>query len=58
MTDKPNIFTEEERPAVCKGQLCPKCKNTDIEYVGCNPDGIHMNKAYDCRTCGAQWEGY
>lgn len=51
-------FKEEHRVDVCKGKLCPKCLGTNIKQVNCNPDGRAMNYAYDCKDCGAQWEGY
>lgn len=56
---KPNWkFKEEQRDAVCKGLLCPKCLSSNIKEVGANPDGRAMNYAYDCVSCGEQWEGY
>jgi hypothetical protein len=52
-------FSEEQRDAVCKGELCPQCLSPDqIKCVGAVPDGINMNIAYDCLGCGAEWEGY
>ena len=52
------VFTEEERDSVCKGEFCPRCKSTEVECVGCVPDGINANKAFDCKECKEQWEGY
>lgn len=51
-------FPEEQRPAVCQGQLCPACLGTNIKCVGAAPDMINMNMAFDCQDCGEQWEGY
>ena len=51
-------FTEEQRPAVCNGELCPACLSDNVMHVGDNPDGMHTNSAYDCMNCGEQWEGY
>ena len=51
-------FTEKERDKVCKGKMCPRCKSDDIKHVGCAPDGINSNNAFDCNSCGEQWEGY
>jgi hypothetical protein len=51
-------LTHEDRHRACEGRICPECKGFDIEHVGNNWDGINPNAAYDCLTCGAQWEGY
>ncbi len=53
-------LTAEQRDKVCQGLLCPHCKGDNIKNVGCNPDGINRNEAYDCQNpeCGAEWEGY
>jgi hypothetical protein len=53
-------YTPDEKERVALGKLCPNdaCRGKDIKFVGCNPDGRVMNHAYDCCTCGAQWEGY
>ena len=51
-------FTEEQRPAVCRGELCPMCLTNEIEVVGCTPDGFNMNHIYKCASCGERWEGY
>lgn len=40
------------------GELCLKCGGQRIQHVGCNPDGMATNHAYNCRDCGHQWEGY
>jgi hypothetical protein len=45
------------REAASKGQNCPRCRSCLVKYVGCVPDGIHMNQHFDCQSCGAQWEG-
>ena len=50
--------TKEQMDLASQGKLCPKCGGTDIKYVGNTPDGLYMNSAYDCETCGEQWEGY
>ena len=51
-------FKESQRDAVCKGELCPQCLGKNVKYVGCVPDGLNMNAAYDCLDCGSKWEGY
>lgn len=51
-------FTEEQRPAVCRGELCPKCLGTDTKQVGSVPDYISFNYVHECGTCGERWEGY
>ncbi len=51
-------FAEEQRDAVCKGEICPHCLQTNVKHVGNNPDGMNLNAAYDCLDCGEQWEGY
>lgn len=49
-----------DRAACGSGLLCPVCMEyndgTRIKCVGSNPDGLNMNRAYDC-VCGAKWEG-
>lgn len=52
------IFTENQRDAVCKGELCPECLGKNIKCVDHHFDGYNMNAAYDCLDCKAQWEGY
>lgn len=56
--DKEWIFTEDQRDAVCKGELCPRCLGKNIKCAGAVPDGIHLNMGFDCLECGEQWEGY
>ena len=58
MTEYKDIFTEDQRDDVCNGKICPACLGTNIKYVGCVPDGLNLNRAFDCKDCGAQWEGY
>lgn len=58
MEDAVDCLSESERHAACEGRLCPICHGTNIKRVGGNPDFINMNYGYDCRDCGAQWEGY
>lgn len=51
-------YTDAEWKAVNEGKLCPnsECKSSDIICVGAAPDGRWMNLAYDCKTCGQEWE--
>lgn len=48
---------ESQYKDVSSGRKCPKCLGTNVKYVGCNPDGINMNRAFDCKDCKYQWEG-
>lgn len=44
-----------------EGKQCPFCltvTTSAIKWVGSNFDGIRMNNAFDCKSCGGQWEGY
>lgn len=52
------IFREDQRDAVCKGELCPACLRENVVCVGSNCDMMNMNLAFDCKDCGEQWEGY
>lgn len=52
------IFTEDQRDAVCKGELCPSCLGTNIECRGYVPDGINLNASLFCKDCAESWEGY
>ncbi len=49
--------TPEQLQAASRGELCPVCHSTKVKFVGWNPDGIHMNCAYNCTECDAKWEG-
>lgn len=51
-------FTEEQRDAVCRGELCPRCLSNNVECVAYNWDGVNANFAFDCQQCGEEWEGY
>ena len=51
-------LTDEERDAVCRGVFCPKCGSHNVKCVGCNPDGMNVNNAFDCQDCPTKWEGY
>lgn len=58
-TNKDFKFVELQRDDVCKGILCPVCLTSEhIKNVGCNPDGVSCNEAYNCNNCDAHWEGY
>ena len=52
------IFTEDQRDAVCRGNLCPACLGNNIKNVSYNFDGMNMNAGFDCLDCNAKWEGY
>ena len=43
--------------AVVRGERCLNCGSTETEHVGSVPDGIAMNDQFDCKECGAGWEG-
>lgn len=47
----------EIRKAASRGERCPLCGG-GTKVAGANPDGIRMNYAYDCTSCGLKWEGY
>ena len=51
-------FAEEQRNAVCEGEMCPRCLSTNVILTGHSYDMINLNAAYDCADCGEQWEGY
>jgi transposase-like protein len=51
-------FTESQRAAVCKGELCPRCASKNVDCIGAVPDGINLNAAYHCQNCDETWEGY
>jgi len=53
-------YTEAEWIEINHGRMCPNsdCKSNDIKYMGCTPDGMSANCAYDCNTCKTTWEGY
>lgn len=40
------------------GEMCPYCFSESVIHVGSAPDFINMNNQYDCKKCGAGWEGY
>lgn len=50
-------FTEEQRHLVSSGKMCPRCLGCNVKCVGCTPDGLHLNQAFDCFDCKEQWEG-
>ena len=58
MGDEEWAFSEDQRDSVCKGEVCPKCLSNGITYTGCSPDGVNVNNAYKCGSCGTEWEGY
>lgn len=58
MAQKDWQFTEDQRDAVCKGNICPSCLQGNVETTGAVPDGINLNKGFRCGDCGEEWEGY
>ena len=51
-------FEENQRDAVCKGELCPTCLTCDIVRISMAPDMERLNAVYFCKTCQEEWEGY
>jgi transposase-like protein len=58
MSKKDWQFTEAQRDAVCKGDICPRCLHDNVESTGSVPDGMSLNQGFRCSDCGEEWEGY
>lgn len=58
MSDKEWTKDENELDKASKGEICPKCKRTNIKFMGNTPDGMNANNCFGCLDCKEQWEGY
>lgn len=49
-----NEHEKEFEAHECEEGTCPNCKNEELEYDSCYPEGNQMIYPFTCRKCGCQ----